>query len=262
MSRPLRNAEVKSVPWYCASTIIILSATAGVLGWFVLHLREAMSAQKEALEATKATVEALKTQSDLKVEPMKETISSKDAAIQALEAQLSAAVERKALAEEKLSASQQHLNQLLSSLPAEIRRMIQAEVEEERRLTTRTAGTMFFNFGYYLGVTNLSALALHVQSLVFSRLEKEKLSILDYAIRGAAEYLRDSVLFLYRERRVALGRLVELINLPGEVKTPQAMLDQLDELHSAEQMARDSGMSMASEVNALSSMQGFPLELP
>src|SRR5216683_1604269 len=111
MSRPLRNAEVKSVPWYCASTIIILSATAGVLGWFVLHLREAMSAQKEALEATKATVEALKTQSDLKVEPMKETISSKDAAIQALEAQLSAAVERKALAEGKLSASQQHLNQ-------------------------------------------------------------------------------------------------------------------------------------------------------
>jgi len=221
-----------------------------------------MNAQKEALEATKATVEALKTQSDLKFEPIKETISSKDAAIQALEAQLSAALERKALAEEKMSATEERLTQRLSSLPDDIRRIVKAEVEEERRFATRTAGTMFFNFGYYLGVTNLSALALQIQSLVFRRLEHENLSTLDYAIRGAAEYLRDSVLFLYRERRVALGRLVELIDLRPAVKTPQAILDQLNELNSADQMARDSGMSMASEVDALSSMQGFPLELP
>jgi hypothetical protein len=40
------------------------------------------------------------------------------------------------------------------------------------------------------------------------------------------------------------------------------MLDQLAELYSADQTARDSGMSMPSEVDALSSMQGFPLELP
>jgi len=247
---------------FCTSTIIILSATVLVLGWFVQHLKAAISAQKEALEATKATVAALKTQSDLKLDPIKETISSKDAAIQALEARLSAAVERKALAEEKMSASQDRLNQLLASLPAEMSHTIQAEVEAERKRTTRTAGTMFFNFGYYLGVMNLSAVALQIQAITFSRIEKENLPTPDDVIRVGVEYLRDSVLFLYRERRVALERLVGLISSPGEVRIPKPMSEQLEALRSADKTIRERGMVMDSEVYALSSLQGFPLELP
>ena len=245
----------------CALTISALTATTAVLGWLVSKQKQAIDAQKTALEATRATVDALKTQSDTKFEPMQETISSKDAAIQALEAQLSAADERKALAEEKMSASQEQLNQLLASLPAEISRRIQAEVEKERTLTTRTAGTLFFNFGYYLGVMNVSALVLQIQSLAFARLDKENLSPIDYAIRVGVEYLRDSVLFLHRERRVALERLVEFVRSPG-VKTPEMMLEQLEQLYSADKMVRDSGIVMDSAVDALSSMQGFPLELP
>jgi hypothetical protein len=247
---------------FCTSAIIILSAIAGVLGWVALHQRTAMNAQKEALEATKATVEALKTQSDLKFEPMKETISSKDAAIQALEAQLSTAVERKTLAEEKMSASQEHLNQLLASLPAEMSRTIQAEVQKERLSTTRAAGTLFFNFGYYLGVMNLSGLILQIQSLTFARLDKENVSPTDYPTRAGVEYMKDSVLFLYRERRVAMERLFGFLCSPGIVQTPNVITENLEKLNSADKMIRERGMVMDSEVDALSSMQGFPLELP
>ncbi len=93
----------------CALVISFLTITAGVLGWVVLHQGKAMAAQKTALEATRATVEALKIQSDLRIEPLKETVTSKDGVIQALEAQLSAAAERKALAEDKLKANQEQL---------------------------------------------------------------------------------------------------------------------------------------------------------
>ena len=244
----------------CALTIIVLTATTAVLGWLVSKEKQAIDAQKTGLEATRATVEALKEQSDLKFEPMKETISSKDAAIHALEAQLSAAVERKALAEEKMSASQEHLNELLASLPAEMIRRIQAEVETERMSTTRTAGTMFFNFGYYLGVMGVSKFASRIQSLAFARVEKKNLSASDYAIGVAVEYLRDSVLFFQRERRVAFERFVEFARSRGGVKMPDVMIEQLERLYSADKMMRNSGIVMSSEVDALSSMQGFPLE--
>jgi len=219
-----------------------------------------MAAQKTALEATRATVEALKIQSDLRIEPLKETVTSKDGVIQALEAQLSAAAERKALAEDKLKANQEQLNQLLAELPSEVGRFIRAEVDKERAVTLRTAGTLFYNAGYYVGVLNLGALTLQIQTLGFARLEKENLEAKQSAIRVALEYMRDSVLFLNRERRLALERSIELVGERG-IGTSAALLEQLEQLRAVDKAVLDSGLSMDSEVNALSSMKGFPVEL-
>jgi hypothetical protein len=238
----------------CASTIIVLSATSIVLGWLVHHQGKAMSAQKTALEATKATVDALKTQSDLKIEPLKETINAK-------EAQLSAANERKVLAEEQLKAHQEQLNRLIAELPSGLRQIIQTEVDNEREFILRTAGSLFLNFGYYLGVMNLSTLVLQIQSLTFARIDKESPSPLDYAIKASVGYLKDSVLFLHRERRIALERSAELLRMPPRMKVPESMVEQLAEHSTADQMLRDSGLVIDSEVDGLSSMKNLPFDL-
>lgn len=238
----------------CASTIIVLSATSIVLGWVVHHQSKAMSAQKTALEATKATVDALKTQFDLRIEPLKETINAK-------EAQLSAATERKVLAEEQLKAHQEQLNRLIAELPSGLRQIVQTEVDNERAFILRTVGSLLFNFGYYLGVMNVSALVLQIQSLTFARIDKENSSPLNYAIKASVAYLKDSVLFLHRERRIALERSAELIRMPPSVKVPESMVEQLAQLAAADQMLRDSGLVLDSEADALSSMKDLPCDL-
>jgi hypothetical protein len=244
----------------CTATIIVLSATSIVLGWLVHHQGKAMEAQKTALEATKATVDALKTQSDLRIEPLKDTINSKEGAIQALEAQLSASVERKTLAEEKLRVNQEQWDQLKAQLPIEMNNIIRAEVDREKASVLQAAGNLFYNAGYYMGLLNLSALTLQIQALAFARIEKENLEGAGYAVRAAAEYMKDSVLFLHRERRIALEQCVNLVSGPGIV-IPAAMREQLEQASTAERLATESGLVMASEVQAISSLQGFPVDL-
>jgi hypothetical protein len=219
-----------------------------------------MEAQKTALEATKATVDALKTQSDLRIEPLKDTINSKDGAIQALEAQLSASVERKTLAEEKLKANQEQWDQLKAQLPTEMNNIIRAEVDREKASVLQAAGNLFYNAGYYMGLLNLSALTLQIQALAFARIEKENLEGAGFAVRAAAEYMKDSVLFLHRERRIALEQCVNLVSGPGIV-IPAVMLEQLERASAAERAATESGLVMASEIQAISSLQGFPVDL-
>ena len=240
--------------------IIVLSATSIVLSWLVYHQKQAMDAQKTALEATRATVEALKAQSDLRIEPLKETINSKEGAIQALQAQLSAAAERKALAEDKLKSNQEQLNQLLAELPSELARLIRAEVDKERTVTLQIAGNLFYNAGYYTGVANLGALILQVQVLAFARHEKKNLEAKQFAITVAVEYMKDSVLLLNRERRLALERSVELIGGPN-VKIPVVLLDQLAQLSAIDKVVSDSGLSINADAVELSSMKGFPVDL-
>ncbi len=247
-------------PVICAKTIIVLSATSAVLGWVVHHQAKAMDAQKTALEATKATVDALKTQSDLRIEPLKVTINSKDGAIQALEAQLSATAERKTLAEEKLRTNQEQWDQLKAQLPSEMNNVIRAEVEKEKASLLRTAGNLFYNAGYYMGLLNLSALTLQIQALAFARVEKENLEGAGFAVRAAAEYMKDSVLFLHRERRIALEQCVNLVSGPGIV-LPAVMLEQLEQASSAERVSGESGLVMASEIQAISALQGLPVDL-
>jgi hypothetical protein len=219
-----------------------------------------MDAQKTALEATRATVEALKTQSDLRVEPLKETINSKEGTIQALEVQLSASAERKALAEEKLMTNQEQWDRLLAQLPSEVNHFIRAEVDKEKASLLQAAGSLFYNAGYYMGLLNLSALTLQIQALAFARLEKENLEGVGFAVRAAAEYMKDSVLFLHRERRIALEQCVNLVSGPGIV-LPAAMLAQLEQAFTVERVAGESGLVMAPEVQAISSLQGFPVDL-
>jgi hypothetical protein len=231
-----------------------------VLGWLVYHQKQAMDAQKAALEATKATVEALKGQSDLRIDPLKETIISKEGAIQALQAQLAAAAERKALAEDKLKSNQEQLNQLLAELPSELGRLIRAEVDKERTVTLQIAGNLFYNAGYYTGVANLAGLILQVQVLAFARHEKKNLEAKQFAITVAVEYMKDSVLFLNRERRLALEGCVELIRGPN-IKIPAVLLDQLGQLSAIDKMAAESGLSIDADAIELSSMTGFPVDL-
>lgn len=244
----------------CTATIIVLSAMSGGLGWLVHHQRKAMEAQKAALEATKATVDALKTQSDLRIEPLKDTINSKDGAIQALEAQLSASVERKTLAEEKLKMNQEQWEQLKAQLPTEMNNIIRKEVDREKAAVLQAAGNLFYNAGYYMGLLNLSALTLQIQALAFARIEKENLEGAGFAVRAAGEYMKDSVLFLHRERRIALEQCVNLVSGPGIV-IPAVMLEQLEQASTAERVATESGLVMASEIQAISSLQGFPVDL-
>jgi hypothetical protein len=131
--------------------------------------------------------------------------------IQALEAQLSASVERKALAEEKLKANQERVNQLVAELPSELGRVIQEQINRERLSTLKLASVPLFSLGYYIAVMNLAGRVLQIQSLAFERLERGELSQLEYSLRAAAEYFRDSILFLYRERRAALERCRDLV---------------------------------------------------
>jgi hypothetical protein len=233
-----------------------LSVIVAVLGWIISKQKQAIDAQKTALEATKSTVDALRTQSDLRIEPLKETINSKDGAIQALEAQLSAAAERKSLAEEKLNAYQESLK----TLPDEIRRSIRAEAERESVDTMKLAGNVFFNAGYYFGVANAAANVLQIQSLTFARHRVKGLDTSQSAILVSAEYMKDSVLFLYRERHLALQRSLELITgPPAEIHTE--IYKEVEQLAEADKLALESGLSMDPDVEKLSSMKGFPVKI-
>jgi hypothetical protein len=69
-----------------AWTTGILSFVVAALVWLLRHQAKAMVAQKSALEATRATCEALKIQSDLRVEPLRQTVDIKNVVIKSLRA--------------------------------------------------------------------------------------------------------------------------------------------------------------------------------
>jgi hypothetical protein len=101
---------------------------------------------------------------------------------------------------------------------------------------------------------------LQIQALAFARIEKENLEGAGFAVRAAAEFMKDSVLFLYRERRIALERCVSLVGGPGIV-LPAEIHKQLEEASTVERVAGESGLVMAPEVQAISSLQEFPVDL-
>jgi hypothetical protein len=152
------------------------------------------------------------------------------------------------------------LNQLLQDVPIGFSRLIRAEVDKEKSATLKTAGTLFYNIGYYVGVVSLSGLILQIQALTYSRLEKQNIEASAFAFRVALEFLRDSTLFLNREKLSALERTIGVV---GETGTPMpgTFLEQLEQLRLAEQASRNAGLSMDSEVAALSSLKDFPVEL-
>jgi len=247
------------VPFYCTATIIILGATVVALGWVSLYLNKAIQALKTALDATQATVKAFETQSDLKVEPLKETINSKDAAIQALESQVSAALERKTLAEEKLGAAQEHLDKVLSSLPIEINQRIQEALQKDRAVMIGLAGAAFSTAGYYMGVLKMTSLMLQIQVMSYARFENQGLSDQETALKVAATFLKDSILFSNRERHLALVRSMELVELPVD-KLPPVWSEHLNDAVQVDKFVRESGYVLSTEVAALSSLQGLPFD--
>ena len=247
------------MPLYCTSTIIILGATVLVLGWTSLHLKTAIQALRTALDATQATVKAFETQSDLKVQPLKETINSKDAAIQALESQVSAAVERKALAEEKLGAAQEHLEKVLSSLPIEMNQRIQEAIQADRALMMGAIGAAFSTAGYYMGVLRATSLVLQIQVMSYARFEGQDLSNQTFSLGVAAEFLKDTILFSNRERHLALERSAELAGLTKD-KLPPEWAEQLKDAAELDALVRQAGFELSPEVAALSSLQGVPFD--
>lgn len=244
---------------YCTSVIIILGATVFALGWTSLHLRNAINALRTALDATQATVKAFETQSDLKIAPLKETINSKDATIQTLESKVSAALERKALAEEKASATQEHLNKVLATLPLEINQRIQEAIQKDRAVMMGTMSAAFSTAGYYMGILNICSLLLQIQVMSYARIEKQGLSDQESALRVAATFLKDIVLFSNRERHRVLERSIALIGLPAD-KLPPAWTEQLNDAVQVDKFVREVGFDLSPEVAALSSLAGLPFE--
>lgn len=216
-----------------------------------------MAAQKNALDAATSTIEALKTQADLRVEPLKDQIAIKEATIQVLQ-------ERKALAEEKLKESEDRTNQIISTLPVEVARNVQAAVEAER-LKALTSTVLSLKLGYYLGVMNLASAAIQIQSLTFARLGKENLSEERFAMRASAEYFKNVVLFLNRENGEAGAQILGLIGGgvdPAFAGPAKLLTERLRQIADANQCARESGLAMNEDVASLSSVRNLPWDAP
>lgn len=211
-----------------------------------------MDAQKNALLATNATVDALKTQADLRVNPLQDQLQVKDATIEMLR-------EGKFLAEQKLKATEEKTNHIIDTLPLEIARRVREAIDAER-LKALAAAEAGLQLGYCGGIINLASLAAQVQVLTFERLDKEEIPEQEYAFRAAAEYLRDIALLFNRENREAAKYMLSLLG-PETTSTASHVRTSLSEIMTmataVDEAAQKAEVSISPEVESLSAVRVF-----